>query len=49
MASLWWSHDIESGGIIWMSWDRIAEPKGKGGMGFRTFRDFNLAMLGKQG
>lgn len=32
-----------------MSWDRMAKHKTAGGMGFRNFRDFNIAMLGKQG
>lgn len=33
----------------WMSWERMAKNKATGGLGFRNFRDFNIAMLGKQG
>jgi len=33
----------------WMSWERVNQPKRKGGMGFWDLRCFNLAMLGKQG
>jgi hypothetical protein len=33
----------------WMSWERLNQPKCKGGMGFRDLRSFNLAILGKQG
>lgn len=32
-----------------MSWDRLCNHKSIGGLGFKNFRDFNLAMLGKQG
>lgn len=32
-----------------MSWNRLSRHKTAGGMGFRDFRDFNLALLGKQG
>ncbi|KAL8155862.1 hypothetical protein AgCh_001058 [Apium graveolens] len=36
-------------GIHWLSWDKLVIHKDKGGMGFRSLRDFNLAILGKQG
>uniref|UniRef100_A0A803QN19 Reverse transcriptase domain-containing protein n=1 Tax=Cannabis sativa TaxID=3483 RepID=A0A803QN19_CANSA len=52
MANFWWktsSSNGEGSGIIWMSWDRMTKHKLEGGMGFRSLRDFNLAMLGKQG
>ena len=31
-----------------MSYSRLSRHKSNGGMGFRDFRDFNLAMLGNQ-
>lgn len=32
-----------------MSWERVACPKAKGGMGFRKLKAFNLAMVVQQG
>lgn len=50
MAKFFWnSSKNQSSKIIWMSWDRLARHKQTGGLGFRYLRDFNLAMLGKQG
>lgn len=31
-----------------MTWERMTRHKHSGGLGFRNFREFNLAMLGKQ-
>lgn len=33
----------------WIAWDNICQEKKAGGMGFCTLREFNLAMLAKQG
>lgn len=50
LSKYWWnSKPNETRGIHWMSWDRLCRHKSSGGMGFRDFRDFNLALLGKQG
>lgn len=48
--SKYWLHSKGDGkGIHWMSWTRMSRHKSTGGLGFRDFRDFNLAMLGKKG
>ncbi|KAL8101648.1 hypothetical protein AgCh_033517 [Apium graveolens] len=50
MARYWWcSQPNKEKGIHWMSWDRMSHHKTARGMGFRNLRDFNLALLGKQG
>lgn len=49
MAKYWWSSSIDKRSLHWISWDKLATPKEKGGMGFREFGNFNLALLGKHG
>ncbi|KAL8116144.1 hypothetical protein AgCh_022590 [Apium graveolens] len=34
--------------ITWMAWERMSKHKHAGGLGFKSLRDVNLAMLGKQ-
>lgn len=50
MTRYWWKLDVnKDSGITWMSWDIMCSSKADGGMGFRNLRDFNLALMGKQG
>ena len=49
LTKFWWnSSQTNKSRLNWMSWERMAKHKNAGGMGFRHFRDFNIAMLGKQ-
>jgi len=35
--------------LHWLSWERLAKSKSRGGMEFREISDFNKALLGKHG
>lgn len=48
MNSFWWGRGAEGKGIKWMSWERLCSVKEDGGLGFKSLRGFNIALLAKQ-
>ncbi|WOH12050.1 hypothetical protein DCAR_0831548 [Daucus carota subsp. sativus] len=45
LNDFWWSSSSSStGGIRWMSWDKLSDSKNKGGLGFRSLHGYNLAI-----
>ncbi|XP_065634479.1 uncharacterized protein LOC136069649 [Quercus suber] len=49
IRNFWWGQKGDERKISWLSWDKMCETKANGGMGFRQLKQFNLALLAKQG
>ncbi|CAN1853577.1 Uncharacterized mitochondrial protein AtMg00310 [Linum perenne] len=47
IAKFWWSGDVNRRAIHWCSKERLTDTKFNGGLGFRSFKEFNLAHLVK--
>lgn len=48
VSNFWWGQRNSERRIHWVSWDRVCQPKNRGGLRFRDFNSFNIALLDKQ-
>ena len=49
ISKFWWGSKQYERKIHWIAWKDLCKEKKEGGMSFKTLKDFNLAMLAKQG
>ncbi|CAN1135938.1 Uncharacterized mitochondrial protein AtMg00310 [Linum perenne] len=47
VINFWWSRDVTSRKIHWLSANQLRSSVSDGGLGFRHFYDFNLAFVAK--
>ncbi|KAK9725541.1 hypothetical protein RND81_05G152000 [Saponaria officinalis] len=48
VSRFWWGSEQGKRKISWVAWKKLCQPKCYGGLGFRDFHKFNLALLRKQ-
>ncbi|XP_030924559.1 uncharacterized protein LOC115951516 [Quercus lobata] len=49
IRNFWWGQRHEEKKMALVRWEKLCAPKACGGMGFKSLKEFNLAMLAKQG
>ena len=49
IRNFWWGQRNDERKLVWMSWEKLCAPKNCGGMGFKKLKEFNMALLAKQG
>lgn len=47
IGRFWWGHPNGKTKVWWTSWKTLRNPKCKGGLGFRSLKEFNQAMIAK--
>lgn len=49
MNKFFWRSSSQQSGMSWMTWRRMVGPLVCGSLGYKVLKEFNLAMLAKQG
>ncbi|XP_057811420.1 uncharacterized protein LOC131025639 [Salvia miltiorrhiza] len=47
-SQFWWGDSDKGKKMHWAKWERLCQPKSRGGLGFRQLIPFNQALLAKQ-